>query len=402
MAAGNHKIDVVADSVNQVTEVDEENNTRVVNIPPPDLVVRDISWSPPDAAIGETVTFTATVLNQGSGQAPESQVSYYIDGEAAGTWSLPEMNPGGTSSPTFAWTAKAGAHVIRIAADAVNRVTESDETNNEKQTNFGTLTADLVIQSVGWYIDDPRIKDMVTFTVTIENQGSTAAGGSKLSYSINDNPGVPEAIKPILPGAALTVKLFANLGAGNHTLTLTADADNAVTEIDETNNGKTLSFSTIAPDLMVKSITWSPEKFAAGENVTITVEVENQGRTRATNSRVELRLGGASLGYAEIEEVVVGTPVKRDFIWTAVPGVHEINGIIDVDGLVLESNEANNTAITTLSLEVPVLSKKPAKISTAGAPDQGFLESSWWLILLAAAVLGGAAFYLALKAVRKS
>ncbi|HJX12265.1 MAG TPA: CARDB domain-containing protein, partial [Dehalococcoidales bacterium] len=188
VAAGNHKIDVVADSVNQVTEVDEENNTRVVNIPPPDLVVRDISWSPPDAAIGETVTFTATVLNQGSGQAPESQVSYYIDGEAAGTWSLPEMNPGGTSSPTFAWTAKAGAHVIRMAADAVNRVTESDETNNEKQTNFGTLTADLVIQSVGWYIDDPRIKDMVTFTVTIENQGSTAAGGSKLSYSINDNP----------------------------------------------------------------------------------------------------------------------------------------------------------------------------------------------------------------------
>ncbi|HJX12438.1 MAG TPA: CARDB domain-containing protein, partial [Dehalococcoidales bacterium] len=221
-------------------------------------------------------------------------------------------------------------------------------------------------------------------------------------YSINDNPGVPEAIKPILPGAALTVKLFANLGAGNHTLTLTADADNAVTEIDETNNGKTLSFSTIAPDLMVKSITWSPEKFAAGENVTITVEVENQGRTRAANTRVELRLGGASLGYAEIEEVVVGTPVKRNFIWTAVPGIHEINGIIDVDGLVLESNEANNTTITTLSLEVPVLSKKPTKISTAGAPDKGFLESSWWLILLAAAVLGGAAFYLALKAVRKS
>ena len=68
-AAGSHAIKIVADSSNQVTESDETNNVKTVNIPPPDLVVQDITCSPAKASVGDKVTVTVTIKNQGSWQS---------------------------------------------------------------------------------------------------------------------------------------------------------------------------------------------------------------------------------------------------------------------------------------------------------------------------------------------
>ena len=45
----------------------------------PDLVVEGVTWSPEVPDIGDTVTFTITIRNQGLGPADSSRVAYYID-----------------------------------------------------------------------------------------------------------------------------------------------------------------------------------------------------------------------------------------------------------------------------------------------------------------------------------
>ena len=78
---GSHTVSVVADCDNQLVESNEDNNklTRTIPIIPPDLVITGITLSPENPAIGDTITFTVTVKNQGGGKAENFKVAYFLD-----------------------------------------------------------------------------------------------------------------------------------------------------------------------------------------------------------------------------------------------------------------------------------------------------------------------------------
>lgn len=401
-AAGYHTIEIVADSTNQILELDEVNNPKVVTVPPPDLVVQDITWSPQDAATGDTVTFKATFKNQGGSKTQKSQATCYIDDLPTASSDLPEIDSEAAITRSFEWVAEAGTHVIKITADIDNQVTETDETNNDKSVNFATMTPDLIVQDIRWFMENPLINDEVTLTVTVMNQGSGKAGSSQLLYSIDENPGVYQDVEPVPAGDTITFTFISTLEAGSHTISTIIDANDDVTELEETNNENTLIFSTIVPDLVVKTITWAPLDAAPGDTITVTVKVENRGRDKAVNPRLTLHVDGSPAGYVDIAGIEAGAIAIGDISWTAEAGLHEITVFADIDGLVLESNETNNTKSRTLTLEEPEAPTKPApKLATPAPSSKGFLGSSWWLIMLAAVLLGGIAFVAALKSLRK-
>ena len=399
--AGYHTIEIVADSTNQILEVDEANNSKMVTLPPPDLVIQDITWSPLYASIGDIITFTVTFHNQGGSQTQAAQATCYVDDLPVASLDLPEIESAASISRTFEWVAEAGIHVIRITADINNRVTEADETNNDREINFATMTPDLVIQDISWLMDYPLISDEVTFTVTVKNQGSDTASGSQLTYSIDDSPSVYREIEPVPAGDTVTITFISILASGPHTIIVAIDPDDVVTELEETNNEKELSFSTIAPDLTIKTITWAPLGAVPGDTITITAKVENRGRDKAVNPRLTLHVDGSPVGYVDIAEIDAGATVTGNISWTAEAGVHEISVFADIDGLVLESNETNNAKSRTITLEEPEAPVKPApRLTTGPSANKGLLGGSWWIILLAAALLGGGAFMAALKSLR--
>jgi len=399
--AGYHTIEIVTDSTNQILELDEANNSKMVTLPPPDLVIQDFTWSPPDASIGDSVTFTATFKNQGSSQTQNAQATCYVDDLPVVSLDLPEIESAAAVTRTFEWVAEAGLHVIKITADINNRVTEIDETNNDKVMNFATLTPDLIIQDISWLMENPLINDDVTFIVTIKNQGSDTASGSQLMYSIDETPGVYQDIEPVPAGDTVKFTFISTLEAGSHTISMAIDANDDIVELEETNNDSTLTFSTIAPDLIVKTITWAPLDAIPGDTITVTVKAENRGRDKAVNPRLTLYVDGSPAGYVDIAEIEAGAIATGDISWTVEAGLHEISVLADVDGLVLESNETNNTKSRTLTLEEPEAPVKQApKLTTGSSANEGFLGSSWWIILLAAALLGGIAFIAALKSLR--
>lgn len=399
--AGYHTIEIVADSTNQILEIDEASNSKIVTLPPPDLVIQDITWSPLDASIGDTITFTATFHNQGGSQTQNAQATCYVDDLPVASPDLPEIESAASITRTFEWVAEAGIHGIRITADINNRVTEADETNNDRAINFATMTPDLVIQDISWLMDYPLISDEVTFTVTVKNQGSDIASGSQLTYSIDESPDVYREIEPVPAGDTVTVTFISILESGPHTINVAIDPDDEVTELEETNNEKELTFSTTAPDLTIKTITWTPLGAVPGDTITITAKVENRGRDKAVNPRLTLHVDGSPVGYVDIAEIDAGTTVTGNTSWTAEAGVHEISVFADIDGLVPESNETNNAKSRTITLEEPEAPVKPTpRLTTGSSADKGFLGGSWWIILLAAALLGGGAFMAALKALR--
>jgi len=401
-AGGSHTIEIVADSTDQIDEIDEANNSKVVSLPPPDLLVQDITWSPANASIGDTVTFTATFLNQGSNKVQNAEATYYIDGLPAGSLDLAEIESAASITRSFEWAAGAGVHNIRITADTGNLVTESDETNNDKEISFSTMTPDLVIENIGWLMEYPLTNDDVTFAITIKNQGSDTAGRSSLTYYIDESTALHKDIESIPAGESVTVSITSILESGTHSIDVAIDPDDEITEVEENNNGKNLSFSTSVPDLAVKSINWTPLTAVPGDTITITATVENRGRDEAASPRLTLHVDGSSAAYVDMAAIEPGGLVTSEFSWSAEAGLHEIAVYADIDGVLPESNETNNVITRSLTIEEPAAPAKRTPTPVTGSlTDEGFLEGSWWMILLVAGLLGGTAFITALRSFRK-
>jgi len=116
----------------------------------PDLVVTKLGLKAGEDGIGRDAHFEATLENRGNAATPAGVthgVAFYVDGEFL-AWSdefsgplLPgqsivvHSNSGPKGSAT--WKVVAGQHTLRAVADDVNRINESDESNNVLEAAVG-------------------------------------------------------------------------------------------------------------------------------------------------------------------------------------------------------------------------------------------------------------------------
>ncbi len=340
---GSHAITAIVDKDNRITESDETNNTKTVTIStlPPDFIIQNITWSPANPQVGDTVTLTVTIRNQG-GQASSSRIAYYIEGSSTVYQDVQEMNAGATVTKTFTWTAEAGSHTIKAVADFREMVVESDETNNTKTVTISTLPPDFTIQSITWSPESPSIGDMVTFIITIGNQGSGRGDYSRVSCYVDDIYLSSASVDRIAPNGTDIETFTWTAQVGSHTIKAVADSGNAVAESDETNNAKTVAFTPSVPDLIVQSITWSPTDPSVGDTVLFTVTIKNQGSGKAGYFFVAYFIDGSARGYQGVPWIDTGAAVTKTFTWTARAGSHEIKAIADSNNVVTESDENNN------------------------------------------------------------
>jgi hypothetical protein len=109
----------------------------------PDLVIKDILWTPDDPSAGSELSFRIVVENQGTGATEEGvipEVSLNVDAGKSSFWSrnyTDTIAPGevitmdittGTEKKT--WTAEEGEHVLYAVIDDYNKIEESNEENN--------------------------------------------------------------------------------------------------------------------------------------------------------------------------------------------------------------------------------------------------------------------------------
>ncbi|OGO19754.1 MAG: hypothetical protein A2Z15_08125 [Chloroflexi bacterium RBG_16_50_11] len=401
-AEGSHSINIILDSTNQVIEIDEANNTKVINIPLPDLLIQDIVFSSPDVKVGDSLVINASIKNQGNSKTETSLVNCYVDGVKIASQELPSIDIGGTVSKDFSWVAEAGIHTFRITIDTYNTVIEFNETNNEKEMKYATATPDLIIEGMGWTTSDQLTSNEVTFTITIKNIGAGTAGESQVKYSFDSSPADFKDIAPIPAGETAAFSFVAILSTGQHTASVITDYYDVIAELDENNNQSTISFSTLSADLIIRTISYSPLDAAIGDTITITVKLENRGSAKATNVRLALSIDGSIVDYADLPEMDLATPITADFSWVVTESQHEIAVFADADESIVESNELNNTKSRTVSFaKTAAPAKESAGTNSANTSDAGFIGSYWWVLLLFAALLGGGAFFSTIRALKK-
>jgi len=193
-----------------------------------DLVVQDITWTPPNPSIGDTVTFTVTIKNQGSGSASKSHVYYYRDGSSSefASDSVSGLDAGATTTETFKWyigrTVEGGEHTIRSVIDPDNKVIEIDENNNKKEVSLTIIKicnyADLIITVKDRRNSNP-LKDVEVF-VDGDLIGQTDSDGKVTKEVVEGEKHVIKVVKSDYYSKIETVNVGYDVGTKEVTVVL--------------------------------------------------------------------------------------------------------------------------------------------------------------------------------------
>ncbi len=217
------------------------------------------------------------------------------------------------------------------------------------ETNTDMDRSDLVIQSFSISPEYPTIDDTITFTAVVENTGTEDAGASTATLKVGGESMPPEYEIPALDsGDTYTITREINLPiALTYLSRLSLDVNDDVDETDEINNEEELVFTVAQapqPDLIVQSLTISPEHPTVDDTITLTAVIENQGPGDADASIATLRVGGESVPpeYA-IPALDFGdtyTIIREINLPIALTYLSRLS--LDVDDDVNETDEANN------------------------------------------------------------
>ncbi|MEV7971067.1 CARDB domain-containing protein [Sphaerisporangium sp. NPDC088356] len=217
---------------------------------------------------------------------------------------------------------------------------------------------DLTITGMSSSPAAPIETDAITLSATVKNIGTAASGATNVNFYLGTTKAGTASVGALAAGATSTVS--ANIGArdaGTYPLSAKVDEANSVVEQDETNNSYTSPSSLVVKPVdtsdLVPGTSWSPSNPAAGNNVTFSVAIKNQGTVASASGAHAITLtvandagtvvktltgsySGAIAPGATTSPVNLGT-------WTAANGKYTVKTVIANDANELPVKQGNNT-----------------------------------------------------------
>lgn len=322
----------------------------------PDLVVSEISWSPPNFNVTDSVAFNVTVKNVGSGDfSGELYVGLYINGVfSSEAYKITNLSTNQDENFTIHWyVSQGGANSnVTAKADYNNHWAEFNDSNNDLTVPLPNIGGpDLIVENITWSPDPYSAGQYVTFTATVRNIGETS---TQYNYNyvrfyidgnyISDN----YFYGSVAPDASFTVTSYYyawQAMPGTHTVKAYADVYNYVTEKNESNNDLNVSLPYVSgPDYIVENITWSPGTFSGNDYVTFTATVRNIGNGSSSQySYVRYYIDGISKSTNYMPgSLAPNATTTVTYSWQALPGNHSVKAYADIYNYVYETNETNN------------------------------------------------------------
>lgn len=250
---------------------------------------------------------------------------------------------------------------------------------------FGTPAPnpDLTVNGISWSPASPSETDDITLQATVQNIGTAAASATDVNFYLDGSLAGTASVGPLAAGASTVVS--ANVGprnAGSYEVIAKADEGNVVVEIDNTNNNYTHSSPLVVGSVqssdLIGTTSWTPSNPSAGNTVTFTVNLKNQGNIASASGAhsitTVLKNGAGNtvqtfngayngvLAAGASANVTMGT-------WTAVNGSYTVTTTIASDANEAAIKQSNN--IGTASLYSGRGANMPFTILEAEASSNG-------------------------------
>jgi hypothetical protein len=212
--------------------------------PNPDLTISAVSWTPTSPSETDPITVRATVQNIGSGAAGATTANFSLGGVVAGSAQVGALAAGASTTVTVDVGRRAmGSYSVSSVVDPTNTIVEQNNDNNSFTAASHLVVGqapgpDLQVTAITTTPPNPAVGSQVTFTVAVNNRGTTASGATSVTRVTVGGSTLNANTASIAAGATVNVPITGSWTAtsGGATVTATADATNVVTETNETNN----------------------------------------------------------------------------------------------------------------------------------------------------------------------
>ncbi|GAA2596416.1 CARDB domain-containing protein [Actinomadura fulvescens] len=255
--------------------------------------------------------------------------------------------------------------VSGTAAEVRLRITANSGATGAQAAEFQVIgspapSPDLGLTDVSWTPSAPVETDTITLRATVRNNGTAAADASTTEFLIGGQK-VASAAAPELAAGAST-QVTASIGtrnAGSYTVGAKADAGDDNIEPNETDNAADAPSPLVvkpvpSSDVVASAVTWSPGNPSAGNTVTFTVTVKNEGTVATAggshgvtlalldgNGAVVKSLSGSYSGVLAPGQSAAPLELGG---WTAVNGRYSVRVVLADDANELPVKRANNTS----------------------------------------------------------
>lgn len=290
-------LEVFVDSDNHVAEADEGNNIKTVplsaDLTPYQLASEIGSVAKPATVrVNNTGNFFPAIRNTGIRDAANVQVHYLLDGVEIGSETLTDVKAGveyaarGVFSYMFSTP---GNYVIRVVADSLNTVCEADENNNAGFYHIRVTDSKPDLEVLSQYVSPSSLNPLpaqhITIVGTVRNSGGKPSTANIMRFFVDDiQLGDEVPFDAIAPGKDTTVAAtvtYSSLTEGVKIMKIVVDPADTLDEENEHNNEATRALIVgEAPDMakrLAHSIRFNPNGFVAGDSVTISYDIINNG-----------------------------------------------------------------------------------------------------------------------------
>ena len=254
--------------------------------------------------------------------------------------------------------------VSATAADFRLQFTANTGAPNGQAAEFQVIgtpapNPDLTVNAMSFSPASPVETDAVTLSATVRNAGTAASPASNVNFYLGTTKAGTAAVPALAAGASATVS--ANIGAqnaGTYQLKAVVDEANTVIETNDANNSYNNPTNLVvqpvaSSDLIASSVAWSPGNPAAGNTVTFTATLKNQG-TIASGSGAHgvtvTILNGTTVvktltgSYTGTLAAGASSPAISLGTWTAANGKYTVHTVVAVDPNELSVKQANNVS----------------------------------------------------------
>ncbi|MGW7687131.1 discoidin domain-containing protein [Kribbella sp. NPDC054772] len=218
---------------------------------------------------------------------------------------------------------------------------------------------DLTLSNVSWTPTSPVETDTITVRATVNNSGTAGSAATDVNFYLGTTKVGTAAVGALAAGASATVS--ASIGtrdAGSYALSAKVDEANSVIEQNDGNNtanasGPLVVTPVASSDLVAAAVNWTPGNPSAGNSVSFSVALKNQGSvatasgahgitlTVLNGSTVVTTLTGSYNG-----SIAAGatTPAVAVGNWTAANGRYTVRVVLADDANELPVKRTNNTS----------------------------------------------------------
>ncbi|WP_167879463.1 PQQ-binding-like beta-propeller repeat protein [Methanococcoides sp. NM1] len=222
------------------------------------------------------------------------------------------------------------------------------------------------------FCDTPNV-----ITTIIENQGTTYSGNDVAVSLLIDgvefsNQTITDGVAAGLSETLTFVWTPTESQAGDHTLYVQVDPDNAIVEADENNNIRPKTISVVSGNCDLRPTSLTPSEIYVNNTYEMTASVENIGYKASVPCNVSVMEGSTIIADVTLPAVSPDTNGSVSFTWMpSTTGNVGLTVIVDSDSQNVELLETNNV----LEPVVSVRSEMP--VGTLTGDDWAQFQNGW-------------------------